>query len=84
MLGVDDVRVSARKYWWSFVPGSATRTREVPVNALVLEVHQEWLSKRSARADDDEQALFVGRGGHRLSKRSVDDVVRCLGEGGRG
>jgi len=41
---------------------------------------EEWLAEREARAGEGERALFVGRGGRRLSKRSVDDVVRGLGE----
>ena len=60
--------------------GKGDAYREVPLNALVRQVLEEWLAEREARAGEAERALFVGRGGRRLSKRSVDDVVRGLGE----
>lgn len=50
------------------------------------EVLAEWLAERKQLAVDVEQlrkmgrALFVGRGGRRLAKRSADDVVRGLGK----
>jgi site-specific recombinase XerD len=46
----------------------------------VRQVLEEWLGERQARAAEGERALFVGRSGRRLSKRSVDDVVRRLGQ----
>jgi site-specific recombinase XerD len=46
----------------------------------VRQVLDEWLAERQTKAGEGEQALFVGRSGRRLSKRSVDDVVRRLGE----
>ena len=54
--------------------------REVPLNALVRQVLEEWLGERQARAAEGERGLFVSRSGGRLSKRSVDDVVRRLGQ----
>ena len=60
--------------------GKGDAYREVPLNALVRQVLEEWLAEREAKAGEGERALFVGRGGRRLSKRSVDDVVRGLGE----
>ena len=52
----------------------------MPLNALVRQVIEEWLGERARRAGEGERAVFVGRSGRRLSKRSVDDVVRSLGE----
>ncbi|MDQ3879570.1 MAG: tyrosine-type recombinase/integrase [Chloroflexota bacterium] len=79
-LDVDDVRVSARKGLVVVRSGKGDAYREVPLNALVRQVLEEWLGERQARAAEGERALFVGRGGRRLSKRSVDDVVRRLGQ----
>jgi len=79
-LDVDDVRVSARKGLVIVRSGKGDAYREVPLNALVRQVLDEWLGERQRRASDGELAFFLGRGGRRLSKRSVDDVVRGLGE----
>jgi integrase/recombinase XerC len=79
-LDVDDVRVSARKGIVIVRSGKGDAYREVPLNALVRQVLEEWIAERGRRAPDGERAFFLGRGGRRLSKRSVDDVVRGLGE----
>src|SRR3954463_11019197 len=79
-LDVDDVRVSARKGLVVVRSGKGDAYREVPLNALVRQVLEEWLGERARRAGEAERALFVGRSGRRLSKRLVDDVVRGLGE----
>jgi site-specific recombinase XerD len=79
-LDVDDVRVSARKGLVVVRSGKGDAYREVPLNALVRQVLEEWLAERHARTGDGERAVFVGRSGRRLSKRSVDDVVRRLGQ----
>jgi site-specific recombinase XerD len=79
-LDVEDVRISARKGLVVVRSGKGDAYREVPLNALVRQVLEEWLAEREARAGEAERALFVARGGRRLSKRSVDDVVRGLGE----
>ena len=79
-LDVDDVRMSARKGVVIVRSGKGDAYREVPLNALVRQVLQEWLVERKTKAGDGERALLVGRGGRRLSKRSVDDVVRSLGK----
>jgi integrase/recombinase XerC len=78
-LDIDDVRVSARKGVVIVRLGKGDAFREVPLNALVRQVLEEWLDDRVSRARDDEQALIVGRGGGPLSKRAVDDVVRGVG-----
>jgi site-specific recombinase XerD len=79
-LDVEDLRMSARKGLVVVRSGKGDAYREVPLNALVRQVLEEWLKERGARAADGELAVFVGRGGRRLSKRSVDDVVRGLGK----
>jgi site-specific recombinase XerD len=79
-LDVEDVRVSARKGLVVVRSGKGDAYREVPLNALVRQVLEEWIGQRGRRAPDGERAFFLGRGGRRLSKRSVDDVVRGLGE----
>ena len=79
-LDVEDLRMSARKGLVVVRSGKGDAYREVPLNALVRQVLEEWLKERAARAGEGERAVFVGRGGRRLSKRSVDDVVRGLGK----
>jgi site-specific recombinase XerD len=79
-LDLDDVRVSARKGLVVVRSGKGDAYREVPLNALVRQVLEEWLGERQRLAAAAERAVFVGRGGRRLSKRSVDDVVRGLGD----
>ena len=79
-LDVEDVRISARKGLLVVRSGKGDAYREVPLNALVRQVLGEWLAERQQRVNEGERAVFVGRGGRRLSKRSVDDVVRGLGE----
>jgi site-specific recombinase XerD len=80
-LDVGDLRMSARKGVVIVRSGKGDAYREVPLNALVRQALDEWLAERKARVDDaNDKALFVGRSGRRLSKRSVDDVVRGLGK----
>lgn len=79
-LDVDDVRMSARKGLVVVRSGKGDAYRDVPLNALVRQVLEEWLTERAQRAGEGERALFVGRSGRRLSKRAVDDVVRGLGK----
>lgn len=79
-LDLSDVRLSARKGLVVVRSGKGDAYREVPLNALARQVLEEWLLERKAKAVEDERALFVGRSGRRLSKRSVDDVVRGVGK----
>ena len=79
-LDVDDLRMSARKGLVIVRSGKGDAYREVPLNALVRQVLGEWLAERKSKTADGEDALFVGRSGRRLSKRSVDDVVRGFGK----
>jgi site-specific recombinase XerD len=79
-LDVDDLRMSARKGLVIVRSGKGDAYREVPLNALVRQVLEEWLAERKTKTADGEDALFVGRSGRRLSKRSFDDVVRGFGK----
>jgi integrase/recombinase XerC len=80
VLDVDDVRISARKGVVIVRSGKGDAFREVPLNALARQLLEEWLRERKRLAGARERALFVGRGGRRLAKRSVDDVVRGIGK----
>jgi site-specific recombinase XerD len=81
-LDTGDVKTSARKGIVVVRSGKGDAYREVPLNALVRQVLDEWLAERETKVAEEsgERALFVGRSGRRLSKRSVDDVVRGLGK----
>jgi site-specific recombinase XerD len=79
-LDVDDVRISARKGVVIVRSGKGDAFREVPLNALARQLLEEWLRERKRLAGAGERALFIGRGGRRLAKRSVDDVVRGIGK----
>lgn len=74
-LDVGDLRVSARKGIVIVRSGKGDAYREVPLNALVRQVLEEWLADRKTEVGEGEPAVFVGRGGRRLLKRSVDDVA---------
>jgi len=74
-LDVGDVRITARKGVLR-VMGKGEMQREVPVNALVRQVLEEWLEHRAALARPDERGLWVSRAGTRLSARSADRDVR--------
>jgi len=78
-LDVDDVRTSARKGLVIVRSGKGDEYREVPLNALARQALEEWLEERKKLASD-ESAVFLSRAGRRLSKRSVDDVVRRVGK----
>jgi len=76
-LDVDDVRITARKGVLAVV-GKGEIQREVPLNALVRQVLEEWLEHRTALARAGERALWVSRTGGRLSARSADRDVRTV------
>jgi len=75
-LDLDDVRVSSRKGTVIVRSGKRDAYREVPLNALVRATITEWLERRPALAGQEENALFVSRGGRRLSARATDASVR--------
>lgn len=74
-LDIDDVRITAQKGVLR-VMGKGEMQREVPANALVRQVLEEWLEHRATFANADERALWVSRAGTRLSARSADRDVR--------
>jgi site-specific recombinase XerD len=63
------------------VLGKGEVQREVPLNALVRQVIDEWLEQRKEIATEGERALFVSRTGGRLSARSADRDVRLVAAG---
>ncbi len=75
-LGVDDVRLSARKGLLVVRSGKGDRYREVPLNAAARAALEEWLPVRLERVAEGQQALFVGPTGARLSPRAVDMAIR--------
>jgi integrase-like protein len=56
--------------------GKGDLLREVPVNPLVRQVLDEWLTDRAKDADADQPAMFLAHAGARLSLRAADSVVR--------
>ena len=53
------------------VLGKGRKERAVPVGSKAREALDAWLLERRGLAAADETALFVGRGGRRLSQRSI-------------
>jgi len=76
-LDVEDVRITART-GVLVVLGKGELRREVPLNALVRQVLDEWLEHRETLARDGERALWVSRAGGRRSARSADRDVRLV------
>lgn len=76
-LDVGDVRITARKGVLSVV-GKGETQRDVPLNAQVRGVLDEWLQERAVLASAGERALWVSRTGARLSNRQADRDVRSV------
>jgi integrase len=76
-LDVEDVRIMTRKGVLA-VMGKGEIQRDVPLNALVRQVLDEWLEEGDALAREGEPALWVSRFGGRLSARSADRDVRAV------
>jgi site-specific recombinase XerD len=76
-LDVDDVRILTRK-GVLVVMGKGEMRREVPLNALVRQILEEWLKERKKIARAGERALWISRSGGRLSARSADRDVRTV------
>jgi site-specific recombinase XerD len=80
-LTVDDVRLSSRKGLVIVRMGKGNTYREVPLNAEVRAALDAWLEQRKKRVPQrNESALFLTKQGTRLATRSIDDVVRRLGQ----
>ncbi len=58
------------------VTGKGSKTRLVPVGGPALEALARWLPVRERLAAPGETALFVGRGGRRLSPREVQRRIK--------
>jgi site-specific recombinase XerD len=80
-LNVEDVPLSARKGLVIVRAGKGDVYREVPLNAEARNALQTWQEERVRQfPDTKETALCLNRQGHRLSARSVDMLVRKLGQ----
>lgn len=53
------------------VLGKGRKERLVPVGRVAVAAVRAWLKERALLAKDDEQALFVGRQGRRLTPRMI-------------
>ena len=56
--------------------GKGSKTRIVPVGGPALEALARWLPLRDRLAAQGENALFVGRGGKRLSPREIQRRIK--------
>lgn len=61
------------------VRGKGQKSRIVPVGRLALEAVSAWLRSR-ASWQGSEAALFIGRGGKRLSPRAIQYRIRYWGQ----
>ena len=53
------------------VTGKGNKTRIVPLGGKAAAAIRDWLERRALLAVGEEQALFVGKGGKRLTPRAV-------------
>jgi integrase/recombinase XerC len=53
------------------VTGKGNKTRIVPVGAHAIAAIRAWLPQRAILKAEEEQALFVGRNGKRLTPRAI-------------
>jgi integrase/recombinase XerC len=58
------------------VTGKGSKTRIVPVGSHALAALKEWLAQRDAIAPPGQQALFISKGGGRLSRPAVERRVK--------
>jgi integrase/recombinase XerC len=61
------------------VVGKGDKTRVVPVGKRACKAIREWLKQRTGFAGNDENALFVGKTGKRLSQRAIQKRIRDWG-----
>jgi site-specific recombinase XerD len=80
-LTMDDVQLSSRKGLVIVRMGKGNTYREVPLNAEVRTALDAWLEQRKQLVSQrNESALFLTKQGTHLATRSIDDVVRRLGQ----
>ena len=58
------------------VTGKGGKTRIVPVGRKALAALGAWLPLRATLAKENEAALFVGRNGHRLGARAIQQRLK--------
>ncbi len=58
------------------VTGKGNKTRIVPVGRFAADAIRAWLPLRQQMAKPEEEALFVGRGGTRLTPRAVQQRLK--------
>lgn len=61
------------------VTGKGNKTRMLPVGRMALKALNRWLPVRNTLASLDEAAVFVGKTGHRLTTRAVEQRLARLG-----
>lgn len=80
-LDQSDILQSARKGRVVVRQGKRGAYREVPLNAEVRQALDRWLVKRKEQfLNSNASAFFLNRQGQRLSPRSVDLLLRKLGQ----
>ena len=80
-LNHSDILISARKGTVIVRQGKRESYREVPLNAQVRKALDSWRVERLGRfPTDSEEAVFLNRVGQRLSMRSIDLLLRKLGQ----
>jgi integrase/recombinase XerC len=82
-LDTADIAVSSRRGKVLVREGKGDNFREVPLNGQTRSAVDAYLQARRGVLDQlypDEAALFLNRSGGRLSTRSIDSIVRALGE----
>jgi site-specific recombinase XerD len=80
-LTVEDVRLSSRKGLVIVRMGKGNTYREVPLNAEVRTALDAWLQQRQKLVSQrNESALFLTKQGTRLATRTIDEIVRRLGQ----
>ncbi|MEM7083089.1 MAG: tyrosine recombinase XerC [Pseudomonadota bacterium] len=58
------------------VVGKGGKERVLPIGRRAIEALEVWLGARAQLANEQEQAVFVGRNGRRLSHRSVQARIK--------
>jgi site-specific recombinase XerD len=80
-LDQSDVLLSARKGMVIVRQGKRDSYREVPLNAETRKSLDDWLVDRKDRfPDSTNPSFFLNRQGQRLSQRSIDLLLRKLGQ----